>query len=110
MIKLYRARSLLYRRQILQENIRWKALDEIYKIYMLFHRSDLNISEKNSSTIFAFSSYALLSPELLNEKSSNQLHFMPAALICNSAARSRLNDIYPLRVIFSAKPTARTTT
>ena len=45
MIKLYRARSLLYRRQILQENIRWKALDEIYKIYMLLHRSDLNISE-----------------------------------------------------------------
>ena len=45
MIKLYGARSLLYRRQILQENIRWKALDEIYKIYMLLHRSDLNISE-----------------------------------------------------------------
>ena len=45
MIKLYKARSLLYRRQILQENIRWTALDEIYKIYMLLHRSDLNISE-----------------------------------------------------------------
>ena len=45
MSKLYRARSLLYRRQILEENIRWKALDEIYKIYMLLHRSDLNISE-----------------------------------------------------------------
>ena len=45
MSKLYRARSLLYRRQILQLNIRWKALDEIYKIYMLLHRSDLNISE-----------------------------------------------------------------
>ena len=45
MSKLYRARSLLYRRQLLQENIRWEALDEIYKIYMLLHRSDLNISE-----------------------------------------------------------------
>ena len=45
MSKLYRARSLLYRRQILQVNIRWKALDEIYKIYMLLHRSDVNISE-----------------------------------------------------------------
>ena len=44
MSKLYRARSLLYRRQILQVNIRWKALDEIYKIYMLLHRLDLNIS------------------------------------------------------------------
>ena len=46
MIKLYRARSLLYRRQILQGNIRWKALDEIYKICMLLHRSDLNIQHK----------------------------------------------------------------
>ena len=42
---LREARSRLYRRQILQVNIRWKALDEIYKIYMLLHRSDLNISE-----------------------------------------------------------------
>ena len=50
MSKLYRARSLLYRRQILQENIRWKALDEIYKIYMLLHRSDLNISENVRQT------------------------------------------------------------
>ena len=45
MSKLYGARSPLYRRQILQENIRWKALDEIFKIYMLLHRPDLNISE-----------------------------------------------------------------
>ena len=45
MSKLYRARSLLHRRQSLQVNIRWKALDEIYKIYMLLRRSDLNISE-----------------------------------------------------------------
>ena len=45
MSKLYRARPLLYRRQILQENIRWKALDKIYKIYMLLHRSDLKNSE-----------------------------------------------------------------
>ena len=53
MSKLYRARSLLYRRQILQENIRWKALDEIYKIYMLLHRSDLNISENFRQTFFS---------------------------------------------------------
>ena len=50
MSKLYRARALLYRRQILQENIRWKALEEIYKIYMLLHRSDLNISENFRQT------------------------------------------------------------
>ena len=42
--KLGTARSGLYRSQILQVNIRWEALDEIYKIYMLLHRSDLNIS------------------------------------------------------------------
>ena len=54
MSKLYRARSLLYRRQILQVNIRWKALDEIYKIYMLLHRSDLNISGKHRRTFSHF--------------------------------------------------------
>ena len=54
MSKLYRARSLLYRRQFLQENIRWKALDEIYKIYMLLHRSDLNISEFFRQFFFGF--------------------------------------------------------
>ena len=54
MSKLYRARSLLYRRQMLQENIRWKALDEIYKIYMLLHRSDLNISEHFRQTVSHF--------------------------------------------------------
>ena len=54
MIELYKARSLLYRRQILQEKIRWKALDEIYKIYMLLHRSDLNISEKIRQTFSHF--------------------------------------------------------
>ena len=36
----------LYRRRFLQENTRWKALDEIYKIYILLHRSDLKISAK----------------------------------------------------------------
>ena len=38
------ARSWLYRRRFLQVYTRWKALDEIHKIYMLLHRSDLNIS------------------------------------------------------------------
>ena len=33
---------------------RWKALDEIYKIYMLLHRSDLNILAKKTSNFFAF--------------------------------------------------------
>ena len=70
MSKLYRARSLLYRRQILQVNIRWKALDEIYKIYMLLHRSDLNISEnfrQKSPAIFAERVTVTESIELSNE-------------------------------------------
>ena len=50
MIKLYGARYLLYRRQILQENMCWKARNEIYKIYMLLHRSDLNILAKFRQT------------------------------------------------------------
>ena len=54
MIKLYKARSLLYRRQILQENIRWKALDEIYRIYVLLHRSGINISKKFRQTFSLF--------------------------------------------------------
>ena len=32
-------------------NTSWKGLDEIYKIYMLLHRSDLNISEKFRQTV-----------------------------------------------------------
>ena len=32
-MKLDNARSLLYRSQILQENMRWKALAKIYKMY-----------------------------------------------------------------------------
>ena len=55
MVKLYKARSLLYRRQSLQENMRWKALDEIHKIYMLLHRSDLNILAKFHQTFSYFS-------------------------------------------------------
>ena len=60
MSKLYRARSLLYRRQILQENTRWKALDEIYKIYMPLHRSDLNISANFHQKFLAFSKLDML--------------------------------------------------
>ena len=44
--KFYRARCLVYRRRFLQVNIRWKGLDEIYKMYMLLHRSDLEIPKK----------------------------------------------------------------
>ena len=66
MSKLYRARSLLYRRQNLQENIRWKALDEIYKIYIFLHRSDLNISPKSRS------SFPMLATENLNQHHLSQ--------------------------------------
>ena len=36
-------------------NTRWKGLDEIYKIYMLLHRSDLNIPENFRQTFSQFS-------------------------------------------------------
>ena len=55
--KFWEARSRLYRSQMLQVNIRWKALDEIYKICMLLHRSNLNISEKFRQTFPHFSTF-----------------------------------------------------
>ena len=58
--KVKEARSRLYRRQILQVNIRWKALEEIYKIYMLLHRSDLNISEIFRQTLSHFLAILIL--------------------------------------------------
>ena len=64
--ELSAARSRLYQRRLLEVNnvfvgiriIRWKALDEIYKMYMLYvllHRSDLNISAKLCQTCSHFS-------------------------------------------------------
>ena len=47
--KLYKARSRLYRSQILQVNTCWKALDEIHKIYILLQRSNLKISARSIS-------------------------------------------------------------
>ena len=41
------ARSRLHRRENMEVNTCVKALDEICKIFILLHRSDLNISEKN---------------------------------------------------------------
>ena len=52
-LKLQEARSRLYRRRFLQVNTRWKALDEIYKIYILLRRSDLRMSAKNRQHFFA---------------------------------------------------------
>ena len=68
MSKLYKARSLLYRRQILQANIRWKALDEIYKIYMLLHRSDLNISANFRPTFSHFLQFLPKNAKNFDEK------------------------------------------
>ena len=67
MIRHYKARSLLYRRQLLQENIRWKALDEIYKIYLLSHRSDLNFSEKIVKLFLHFSAIFCKKPKIFFE-------------------------------------------
>ena len=48
-----RRRSRLYRGQNLQGNTRWKALDEIYKMYTLLHRSTFKISAKVRQTAAA---------------------------------------------------------
>ena len=53
MIKLYKARSLLYRRQILQENIRWKALDDLQDLHA-FAPLRPQYFRKFSSNFFAF--------------------------------------------------------
>ena len=45
--KLYKARSRLYRNEILQENMRLKALAEIYKMHSFAPFSNLNFFVKN---------------------------------------------------------------
>ena len=45
--KLYKARSRLYRSQILQVNMRWKALAEIYTMHSFAPVSNLKIFVKN---------------------------------------------------------------
>ena len=59
MSKLCRARSLLYRRQILQENIiRWKALDEIYKIYIYASLGEKNRIENEIMKMYTNKKYS----------------------------------------------------
>ena len=50
--KLYRARSWLYRGQILQENMRWKALGEIYTMHSFAQLCNRNFCQ-NFAKIFA---------------------------------------------------------
>ena len=52
--KLWESHSRLYRPGFLQ-NTRWKALDEIYKIYLLLHHLGLNISAKSHRNVADFS-------------------------------------------------------
>ena len=49
--KLDRARSRLYRSQILQENMRWKALAEIYTLHSSAPFSNLNFFVKNAEIL-----------------------------------------------------------
>ena len=51
--KLWRARSRLYRSEILQVNIRWKALAEIYTMHSFAPFFNLKISAKNRQHFFA---------------------------------------------------------
>ena len=57
--------------RILQENIRWKALDEIYKTCMLLHRSDLNISQNFRQTFFRIFRQMLQNFPIFEKKSLN---------------------------------------
>ena len=58
-MKFLRARSRLYRRQILQVNTRWKALDEICKTNTLLHRSKQEIT----NFLVCFANFARALPE-----------------------------------------------
>ena len=51
--KLYKARSRLYRSQILQVNTRWKALAEIYTMHSYAPFFNLKIPAKNRQHFFA---------------------------------------------------------
>ena len=51
--ELFRARSRLYRSQILQVNTRWKALVEIYTMHSFAPFFNLKISAKNRQHFFA---------------------------------------------------------
>ena len=48
----FRALVRLYRRQFLQLKTRWKALDEIYKIYTFLHRSELKVAKNIASNVY----------------------------------------------------------
>ena len=52
--KLDRARSRLYRSQILQVNTRWKALAEIYTMHSFALFSNLNFFVKNAESFADF--------------------------------------------------------
>ena len=54
MIKPYRARSLLYRRQILQENMRLKALAEISTMHSFAQLCNLILFVKNLPIILLY--------------------------------------------------------
>ena len=58
--KLWGARSRLYRRHFLQANTRLKALDEIYKIYTLLHRSEFENSAKCDNVVKHYRMFAVI--------------------------------------------------
>ena len=91
--KLRGARSRLYRRRFLQVNTRWKALAEIYKIYMFLHRSDLNISA-NVHRFFwgAFSKLEMLKSSIFQITSLFSMIFMKFARIFSDFLEKRCNS------------------
>ena len=73
MSKLYRARSLLYRRQILQENSRWKALDvDLHafaplrpQYFRTFSSNFFAFSGKHLQTFVIFELFSLIFAQIL---------------------------------------------
>ena len=73
--KLWEARSRLYRNESLQVNSHWKALDEIYKIYKLLHRSAFKNSAKFPQTFSHFYNFIFESSLIFRNFCPNLINF-----------------------------------
>ena len=83
--KLWEAHSRLYRNESLQVKTRWKAVDEIYKIYKLLHRSAFKNSTKFRQTFSHFCTDLQIYSQIF--------HWMFVTVVQNS----------PILMIFSRK-------
>ena len=85
--KLVGARFQLYRRRFLQVNIRWKALDEIYKIRKPLHRTELKI--------FGFPLKSIIVADFFLNFAENQLKSQFRKISKNAANHRNISGILP---------------